>query len=221
MPADLSALRRLLADKFPDAMPRALASLRPLPSGIASLDAALPEGGFPRGILTAWMGTGGVATAGSACAHAVRQRLRAIWVDVSGRLSADSHVPGVPVFRFSDPVRALQSAESLLQSGGCDLLVFDAADCVLPAPKLVRLSRRARAGSTALLAILPSAPAGALRVHSRLTAESFHDLRDALPLHIEVSGHGPPLQCSLSLPILLDERRLSLDSRLADRRSAS
>src|SRR5438270_6879619 len=57
--ADLSSLRSILEQRFPDATPVTHRTTGQVASGISQLDRALPSGGFPRGRLSAWAPLGG------------------------------------------------------------------------------------------------------------------------------------------------------------------
>ena len=101
---DLRALRRLLAEQYPDAQPlverdrvngaegvapRAGRFALPLSTGIGALDAVFPGGGLPRGKLTAWAPEGGAASLlRSACRAVLAAGERAAWVDATATRSA-------------------------------------------------------------------------------------------------------------------------------------
>ena len=57
--ADLSSLRSILEQRFPDATPVTHRTTDQVASGISQLDRALPSGGFPRGRLSVWAPLGG------------------------------------------------------------------------------------------------------------------------------------------------------------------
>jgi RecA/RadA recombinase len=88
VPSEVRALRRLLAEQFPDATPLAerdaLRLARPVSTGIGALDAALLGGGLPRGKLTAWTPAGGAAAVlRAACRATLAAGERAAWVDAA------------------------------------------------------------------------------------------------------------------------------------------
>lgn len=92
MSAQLRALRQLLADRFPEARPLverdALRLVRPVATGVATLDGVFPHGGLPRGSMTVWAPDGGAsAVLRAACRAVAGGGERAAWVDASGTLT--------------------------------------------------------------------------------------------------------------------------------------
>lgn len=194
MPAELRALRQLIAERFPDAAPLAerdaLRLARPVSTGFSELDRALPGGGLPRGKLTAWAPEGGTAAVLRATTRAViASGERAAWVDgartaMSGWIERASQPiagdggwlewsEGLPlVIHPGDRMSALRCAELLLKCGAFALVVLDVVGIAPRAEPMgtetVRLARAARDGGGALVVLTPSGSMAALRIAARL-----------------------------------------------------
>src|SRR5881394_2938294 len=145
----VAALRSLLAQRFPDAAPLAYGVASAAATGIAALDAVLPNGGFPRGKLTAWHSEGGGTTVlRTACQSTIATGERAAWIDGTRTLEVGpAAMDGVLIFRPANPLHALRSAETLLRCGGLGLVVLAGAEPESTAA--VRLTRAAREGGSA------------------------------------------------------------------------
>lgn len=226
----VAALRSLLAQRFPDAVPLAYGVARPVASGIAALDAALPNGGFPRGKLTAWHSQGGAAAVlRMACRTAVAAGERAAWIDGARTLELEpGTVDDILIFRPADPLHALRSAETLLRCGGLGLVVLTGAKPEGTAA--VRLTRAAREGGSAFVVIAEQASVAALRINSRFLMHGYTWAlgpwgTPALPseatLEVEVRTLGWHTRTTIVLPVMSYELRLSLDPGLADRRGVA
>ncbi len=88
MVAAVAALRQVLEQRFPDAVPPAYRTAPQVATGIAKLDRILPGGGLPRGRLAAWI-AGGAATAilRAACEAVDGRGERAVWVNGAGTVA--------------------------------------------------------------------------------------------------------------------------------------
>ncbi len=179
---DVRALRALLAEQYPDARPLAerdaQRALRPLPTGFAALDGALPSGGLPRGKLTAWApAAGAAAVLRSACRAVLAAGERAAWVDATRSLTA-AWSPGAEargaaalplLVHPRDRTDALRCAECVLGSGAFALVVVEPAPGDEPqGTETVRLTRAARDGGAALVVLTERGSMAALRVAARL-----------------------------------------------------
>jgi hypothetical protein len=200
MSASVSALRQLLANRFPDAAPLAERDARriaaPVATNLAALDQAFPGGGLPRGKLTAWLPQGGAtAVLRAACHAAIAAGERAAWIDAahtagpgwqegpllirpvagverSGTARQRRAVSAPP--RRDDPLRrlnALRSTEVVLRSGGFALVVL--AGAAPEGTETVRLVRAAREGGSALVVLTSGASLASLRVTSRLLPHGY------------------------------------------------
>jgi recombination protein RecA len=167
----LAALRQQLAELVEGTRP----TLPGLPTGIATLDAVLPNNGLPRGRLTEIIGTPGSGRT-TVARHLVAATLQAGWwvayVDATRTLAARdwaefSAHDGLWVVRPEDPARGAWCADVLLRSGAFGLVILDGAPA-LPRPVAVRLVRLARASDAALVLIAPNGAhagvAGALQL---------------------------------------------------------
>jgi|GEM_PF-297394 len=238
---EIRALRGVLAERFPDAMPLSQGTVATVATGVGALDGVLPNGGLPRGALSVWrMGGGADATLRSACAAAVARGERAVWVDGAGTVVGDVWPAGVLLVRPEDERGALSAAEELLRSGGFALVVVSGAAAGAERES-VRLSRVARDGGGALVLLgrplgrgeasgVPGSGAARLRLWSRYRPEGhvwhpdpFGDPAELESLSIEVEARsmGWSREVTYSLPVKDHAHRLSLDPRLVDRRGAA
>ena len=129
-----------------------------LPTGIASLDAALLGGGLPRGRLTELVG--GTGSGKTTLARLIVQATIAshgwvAWIDAQRTLDARDwihlgHEDGMFMIRPHDPMRAAWSADILLRSSAFALVVLDGAPTLSKAAA-VRLTALARESSAALV----------------------------------------------------------------------
>jgi len=219
-------LRELLALRFPDAVPVTYGTAGAVPTGVAALDRALPGGGLPRGRLAVWApGGGATAVLQAACLAAVGRGERAAWVDGGGRVTGDAWRPGPLLVRPGGGRQALACAEELLRSGGFALVVLAGAEAA--GPDAVRLSRAARDGGAAFVALLDGAPVAALRLSSRLLPDGCRWRPDpfgepaeleAVTIEARAAGMGWTRRAVFELPVAHHELRLSLEPDLVDRR---
>jgi hypothetical protein len=229
MSAQLRALRDLLKQRFPDAAPLVEQAATPVSTGLAELDRILPGRGLPRGKLTAWAPLGAAsAVLRAACQRMVAAGERAAWIDAECTMGAEWQ-DGPLLIQPQDPlprVNALRCAETILASGGFAIVVLSAgADP--EGTERVRLTRAARAGNCAFVALTASPSLATLRVSSRILPHSFRWARGpfadpAAPIdatvEIRVRTLGWNAHASVVLPVDPYELRLSLDPSLVDRR---
>jgi hypothetical protein len=228
--AQLHALRDLLKERFPSAAPLVQRTATPVSTGLRELDGILPGKGLPRGKLTAWGQSGGAsAVLRAACQSVVAAGSRAAWIDVEGTIGTEWR-DGPLLIRPSEPERlnALRSAEVVLASGGFALVVLSpGADP--EGTERVRLTRAAREGNSAFVALTESPSLAALRVSSRILPHSFRwergpFMEPAAPIEatveIRVRTLGWNARAAVILPVAAYELRLSLDPTLADRRGS-
>ena len=198
-------------------------------TGLAELDRVLPGGGLPRGKLTAWAPSGGTsAILRAACQSVVTSGGRAAWIDAEGTIGAEWQ-DGPLLVRPTDSMRrinTLRIAEVLLASGGFALVVLSAgADP--EGTERVRLTRAAREGNGAFVALTESPSMAALRMSSRILPHGFRWERGpfrepSAPIEATMEVRARTLGWNASarvvLPVAAYELRLSLDPTLADRR---
>ncbi|CAN5740740.1 hypothetical protein BH23GEM9_BH23GEM9_34690 [soil metagenome] len=224
----LQNLKQALERRFPDALPLGRGAATAVSTGLVALDALLPGGGLVRGRLTAWHpGGGATAVLRAACEAVVRRGQRSGWIDGGGFQSADFWRSGPLLLRPRTERQALASAEELLRSGGFALVVL--LGCGREAAReAVRLSRAAREGGTAFVA-LSDASVAHLRVNSRIAPDGYRWRHDAFGEPVEVvavriqvaaASLGWSGRTDLELPVRMHRPRLSPEPRLVDRRGA-
>lgn len=237
MSAQVTALKQLLEQRFPDALPLThrvgSPAARPLGTGLRVIDEVLPGGGLPRAKLTAWAPHGGAAAVlRAASCVAIRAGERAAWIDADGTVGPD-WLDGPLLLRPEGGqisvrrTNALRTAEVLLRSGGFALVVL--AGVEPEGRETVRLTRAVREGGGAFVLLAQSASMASLRITSRLVAHGVRWQRGpfadpAAPVdvtvEVRVRSLGWNARAEVVLPISRYELRLSLDPSLADRRGA-
>ena len=224
--ASVANLRQLLEQRFPDAAPITRRSAEQVATGITALDRALPSGGFPRGRLSVWVPHGGAtAILRAACLTTVSAGERAAWVDGAHTTLGDSWIGGPVLLRPRTHRHALLAAEELLRSGGFALVVVAGAEP--EGSETVRLTRAAREGGSALVALTSLTALSSLRLTSSLDPSGYRWRRTPFgePAHttevrvrVDARALGWSHHAQFLLPVMHHEPRLSLDPGLADRR---
>ncbi len=229
MTASVAALRALIHARFPDAAPitgtpGGARTADEVATGIEALDRVLPNGGLPRGRLSAWAPHGGAtAILRAACRSVVAAGERAAWIDGDLTMAGAFWSDGPYLVRPTSRLHAHRAAEELLRSGGFSLLILAGTEPTGTEP--VRLTRAAREGGTALVAVGSSASMASLRLTSRLLRyrwrrTPFGDPADADDALVRVAGRaaGWSAHADFPIPVMHHELRLSLEPELADRR---
>ena len=227
--SQIAALRALIQQKFPNATPLTggAQTAEYVATGIAALDQILPNGGLPRGRLSAWAPFGGATSIlRSACHAIVAQGERSAWIDGDATVAGafwGTGGDGPYLVRPKTRLHALRATEELLRSGGFSLLIL--AGCEPRGTEVVRLTRAAREGGAAIVAIGENASMASLRLTSRLMhyrwrRTPFGDPADARDVTVRVGARavGWNTQTEFPIPVMQHELRLSLESELADRR---
>ena len=227
LPAEVLELRRQLEKRFPDAQPVRYGTTAAVATGIGALDGALPAGGLPRGRVTLWRPGGGAsAVLRSACASAVTAGERAAWVDGAGAVAGTYWGGEAWLFRPSPELAAL-CAEELLSSGGFAVVVLAAGVRSLAEGEGVRLSRAAREGGSAFVAMAEGAPISHLRVGSTFDSGGFCWRRgpfgepaslEQVTVRARLESMGLDRRIRFRLTVEHHDVRLSLEPRLVDRR---
>jgi hypothetical protein len=219
-----AAVQNLLAQRFPDAVPRSGWARGVVATGLAELDGILPSGGFERGRLSVWAPEGGAAALLRATARrAVATGERAAWIDATGTLTCAAWRAGPLLIQPADPTAALRAAEELARSGG---FAFVVADGVEPdAARMVRISRAAHEGGAALVLVTHASAVAALRLRSRplpaprIAGRLGEPLAPrAVQVRIEARASGWQASTTIALAVWHDDHRLSLDLEHPDRR---
>ena len=220
----VAALRALIEQKFPDAVPVTRSIVLPAATGIAELDRALPHGGFPLSRLSICEPRGGAtAMLRSACQEAIALGHRAAWIDGARTIAGAFWDNGPLLVRPDGHTRAVRAADELLRSGGFRLVVLTG---VTPTDAdTLRLGRAAKEGGGALVAVTTNAQTAALRVASRILkcrwrVDPFGEPAEVQEVRVaaHVRALGWDKRAEFSIPVRSYELRLSLESGLADRR---
>jgi hypothetical protein len=151
-----------------------------LTTGIAALDAALPNHGLPRGRLTELIGlpgSGKTTLVRRIAERTVRDGGSVAYVDATRTLAprdwahvgASGNQDGLWVVRPDNPTRGAWCADVLLRSGAFALVVLDGAP-MLSRAVAVRLTRLAREADAALLVLGDDSKASELAGSLRLRA---------------------------------------------------
>ena len=222
------ALRDLLVQRFPDAVPLPSRKEAGLSTGIEAFDRVMPNGGLPRGRPTVWAtpGTGATTLLSAACRHVLTSGFRSAWIDGAGTL-AGSWIDGPAVIRPRTPLFGLRFAELLLASGGFALVVMSG----IPTDRtmLFRLARAVHEGSGAFALTGEGSLPAALQLRSRYLPDRhvyapspFGEpaaLR-SVTLVLDAVASGWRASTSLVLSLAPHDVRSALDSGLADRRGS-
>ncbi|CAN5629302.1 hypothetical protein BH23GEM1_BH23GEM1_03940 [soil metagenome] len=222
----LPALRELLESRFPDATPLTHRTAEPVATGIPGLDQILPGGGLPRSRLTVWLPKGGATAILTAAAQkAVASGERAAWIDGLGSISGPYWKEGPLLVRPKSRKTALRGTEELLRCGGFALVVLSGIEP--DATETVRLSRAAREGGGAFVALTPHAAMASLRLTSSILprgsdwdASPFGEPAHVRRARILVRAHslGWSAKTELVLPVSQHALRCALDAGIVDRR---
>ncbi len=221
-----AALKALLENRFPDAIPLTHGTAEPVATGIWALDAILPGGGLPRGRLTVWVPEGGAtAILRAASQTTILNGERAVWIDGKGTIAGAFWEEGPILVRPRTRREGLRASEELLRCGGFALVIV--AGVEPEGMENVRLSRAAREGGGALVTLTTHTSMASLRVSSSILRESyrwrkdpFGEPADAEEAHIRIRAHSLGWSRSVDIPtrVVPFEGRVSLDSGLVDRR---
>lgn len=221
-------LREELARRFPDAVPLAGRRQAALPTGMAALDRALPNGGLPRGRATVWStpSSGATAVLARACRAILASGLRSAWID-GARTLGPGWEDGPLVIRPRTPLLGLRFAELLLDSGGFALVVMSGVPAERTA--LFRLARAAHEGGGAFALVAAESLPASLRLQSRYLPDRFAyaptpfgdpALVRTVTLAVDTIASGWRATATLTLPFHTHDVRCAGDPGLADRRGS-
>lgn len=226
LPARIASVQAILSQRFPDAVPDRGWTRGTVPTGIAALDSALPDGGFQRGRIAVWSpGPGAAAVLRSTCLRTVADGERAVWIDATQTVAGACWCEGPLLLQPEEPIAGLRAAEELARSGGFGLVVLDGVDPDTTA--MVRLSRAAHEGGSALVLLTRSTALASLRIASRPLPAEYVWRRSplgepavivAVKLRVEARASGWNATADLTLPVWHDQLRQSLDTNRPDRR---
>jgi hypothetical protein len=221
-----SALRSLLEQRFPDATPLTHRTAEPVATGIQALDAILPSGGLPRGRLSVWLPQGGAtAILRASCLTVASTGERAAWIDGLGTISGQFWQEGPILVRPANRKNALRAAEELLRCGGFSLIVLSGSEP--HGTEMVRLSRAAREGGAAFVALTSHTSMASIRLMSKILPHSyswrrspFGEPAEACSAKVKVRAQslGWNKHTEIQVPIVPHDLRSGLDPGLPDRR---
>lgn len=221
-----SALRSLLEQRFPDATPLTHRTAEPVATGIQPLDAILPSGGLPRGRLSVWLPQGGAtAILRASCLTVASTGERAAWIDGLGTISGQFWQEGPILVRPANRKNALRAAEELLRCGGFSLIVLSGSEP--HGTEMVRLSRAAREGGAAFVALTSHTSMASIRLMSKILPHSyswrrspFGEPAEACSAKVKVRAQslGWNKHTEFQVPIVPHDLRSGLDPGLPDRR---
>lgn len=181
---------------------------------------------MPRGRLSVWVPQGGAtAILLAACHSAAGTGERAAWIDGLGTISGQFWEEGPILVRPANRRNSLRAAEELLRCGGFSIMVLTGSE---PAgTEMVRLSRAAREGGTAFVALTTHTSMASLRLMSRILPESydwkrtpFGEPAEAASARIRVNAQslGWNRKTELQIPVVSFNGRTALEPGLGDRR---
>lgn len=240
LPTGVAALDRILPG---GGLPRGRLSVW-TPSGASGANGAEEaEGGRVR---AGFGPPGATAVLRAACVAAVARGERAAWVDGAGVVLGDAWPRGPLLLRLPGAsgaaatgsrggpaeLEALVCAEELVRSGGFGVVVVTGVGRAL-AVEAVRLSRAAREGGSALVAVgaavAAEAPVAALRLASWLLPEGVRWRPDPfggpaepaqVRFRVQATSLGLESRAEFTIPVVQHAFRLSMEPDLVDRRGA-
>lgn len=168
---------------------------------------------------------GATAILRAACLAAARTGERAAWIDGLGTITGQFWEEGPILVRPANRRNSLRAAEELLRCGGFGIIVLTGSE---PAgTEMVRLSRAAREGGTAFVALTTHTSMASVRMVSRIMPHSyvwrstpFGEPAEACSASIRVTAQslGWNRHTDLRIPVLPHDLRVSLEPGLPDRR---
>ncbi|MEO5589621.1 MAG: hypothetical protein ABIS03_08550 [Gemmatimonadaceae bacterium] len=219
-------LRSILEQRFPDATPVTHRTAEPVATGIGALDGILPNGGLPRARLSVWMPQGGAtAILRAACLTVASTGERSAWIDGLGTIAGQFWKEGPILVRPANRRNSLRAAEELLRCGGFALIVLAGTEPT--GTEMVRLSRAAREGGSAFVALTSHTSMASVRIVSRIMPNSyvwisspFGDPAEACSASVRVRAQslGWNRRTEFRLPIVAHDQRGTLEPGLPDRR---
>ncbi|MEO5904503.1 MAG: hypothetical protein ABIQ55_10855 [Gemmatimonadaceae bacterium] len=181
---------------------------------------------MPRGRLSVWMPQGGAtAILRAACHSAAGTGERAAWIDGLGTITGQSWDEGPILVRPANRRNSLRATEELLRCGGFGIIVLTGSE---PAgTEMVRLSRAAREGGTAFVALTTHTSMASLRLVSRILPNSYDWKRtpfgdeaevDSVNIKVNAQSLGWNRKVEIRVPVVAHDFRVALQAGLPDRR---
>lgn len=219
-------LRSLIEQRFPDATPVTHRTAEPVATGITPLDAILPSGGLPRGRLSVWRPQGAAtAILRASCLTVASTGERSAWIDGLGTICGQFWDEGPILVRPANRKNALRAAEELLRCGGFSLIVLSGSEPV--GTEMVRLSRAAREGGSAFVALTTHTSMASIRLMSKILPHSYSWRRSpfgepaeaySAVVKVRALSLGWNKAAEFRVPIVADQFRIALEAGLPDRR---
>jgi hypothetical protein len=161
----------------------------------------------------------------AACLSVASSGERSAWIDGLGTIAGQFWEEGPILVRPANRRNSLRAAEELLRCGGFALIVLTGSE---PAgTEMVRLSRAAREGGSAFVALTSHTSMASLRMVSRIMPHSyvwrrspFGDPAEACSASISVRAQslGWNKKTEIRVPVLSYDGRIALEEGLPDRR---
>ncbi len=168
---------------------------------------------------------GATAILRAACHAAASTGERAAWIDGLGTITGQFWDEGPILVRPANRRNSLRATEELLRCGGFGIIVLTGSE---PAgTEMVRLSRAAREGGTAFIALTTHTSMASLRLVSRILPDSydwkrspFGDPAEAESVKIKVNAQslGWNRKVEITVPVAAHDLRSALEPALPDRR---
>jgi len=168
---------------------------------------------------------GATAMLRASCLSVVSSGERSAWIDGLGTIAGQFWEEGPILVRPANRRNSLRAAEELLRCGGFALIVLTGSE---PAgTEMVRLSRAAREGGSAFVALTSHTSMASLRMVSRIMPHSyvwrrspFGDPAEACSATIAVRAQslGWNKKTEIRVPVLSYDVRVALEEGLPDRR---
>jgi hypothetical protein len=150
---------------------------------------------------------------------------RAAWVDAARVIAGPAWDDGPLLYRPKDRIQALRGTEEILTSGGFGIVVLTGAEP--QGTETVRLTRAARDGGSAIIALTTNASLATLRLTSRLLPNSYRWRRDPfgdpaeaqlVVMRVRARAAGWNAATEFPIAVVHDDLRSALEPGLADRR---
>lgn len=175
-----------------------------------------------------WLPQGGAtAILTAACRAVASSGERAAWIDGLGTITGQFWKEGPVLVRPANRRNALRAAEELLRCGGFSIIVLSGSEPV--GTEMVRLSRAAREGGSAFVALTPHTSMASIRLMSRIMLHTyvwqrspFGDPAEACSATVRVRAQslGWNRGTEFRVPIVQHELRSTLEPGLPDRRGS-
>ena len=168
---------------------------------------------------------GATALLRAACHSAAGNGERAAWIDGLGTIAGQFWQEGPILVRPANRRNSLRAAEELLRCGGFGIIVLTGSE---PAgTEMVRLSRAAREGGAAFVALTTHTAMASLRLVSRILPGSYdwkrtpfgdHAEVESVSIKVNAQSLGWNRKVELRVPVVGHDLRAALEPALPDRR---